>query len=45
MDWKAISALQHIDEDQKIDSNEEAPAVEVKNFRLPRPRYYDDESL
>jgi hypothetical protein len=45
VDFKGMSVLQHIDEDQKIDSNEEAPAVEVKNFRLPRPRYYDDESL
>lgn len=45
MDWKAMSALQHIDESQKIDSNAEAPDVEVKNIRLPRPRYYDDEQV
>jgi hypothetical protein len=45
MDWKAMSALQHIDEDEKIDSNAEAPEVEVKNIRLPRPRYYDDEQV
>lgn len=44
-DWKAVSALQHIDEDEKIDSNAEAPDVEVKNIRLPRPRYYDDEQV
>ena len=40
MDWKAMSALQHIDEDQKIDSNEEAPEVQVN--RYPKPRYFDD---
>jgi nitrate reductase gamma subunit len=40
-DWKAVSALQNIDEDESIDSNAEAPEVEV-NQRLPRPRYYDD---
>ena len=45
MDWKAMSALQHIDEDEKIDSNAEAPDVEVKNFRLPKPRYFDDEQV
>ena len=45
MDWKAASVLQHIDEDEKIDSNAEAPDVEVKNIRLPRPRYYDDEQV
>ena len=40
MDWKATSALQHIDEDQKIDSNAEAPEVEV-NQRVVKPRYFD----
>jgi membrane protein YdbS with pleckstrin-like domain len=45
MDWKAASVLQHIDEDEKIDSNAEAPDVEVKNIRLPKPRYYDDEQI
>jgi len=45
MDWKAMSALQHIDESQKIDSNAEAPEVEVKNIRLPKPRYFDDHSF
>lgn len=25
MDWKATSALQHLDEDQRIDSNQELP--------------------
>jgi hypothetical protein len=45
MDWKAMSTLAHIDEDEKIDSNAEAPEVEVRNTRLPRPRYYDDEQV
>lgn len=44
MDWKAISALQHIDEDEKVDSNAEAPEVEV-NQRIVKPRYYDDGSV
>ena len=44
MDWKAMSALQHIDEDQKIDSNEEAPEVQV-NQRMPRAKYFDDHSI
>jgi hypothetical protein len=46
MDWKAISALQHIDEDQKIDSNAEAPEVEV-NQRVVKPMYFEgnDRSL
>jgi len=41
-DWKAVSALQHIDEDDKIDSNAEAPEIEVRSTRIPRPRYFDD---
>jgi hypothetical protein len=45
MDWKAMSALQHIDEDHKIESNAEAPEIEVRNIRLHRPRYYDDEQV
>ena len=44
MDWKAMSALQHIDEDQKIDSNADAPDVQV-NQRFYKPRYFDDHSL
>ena len=40
-DWRAVSALQHISEDEKIDSNAEAPEVEVNNTRLPRPKYFD----
>jgi len=44
MDWKAVSVLQHIDEDEKIDSNAEAPDVEV-NQRVYKPRYFDDHSL
>ena len=40
MDWKATSALQHIDEDRKIDSNEQAPAIQI-NERVIKPRYFD----
>jgi len=40
MDWKGMSVLQHIDEDEKIDSNAEAPEVEV-NQRVVKPRYFD----
>jgi heme/copper-type cytochrome/quinol oxidase subunit 2 len=40
MDWKAMSVLQHTDDDQKIDSNAEAPEVQVN--RYPKPRYFDD---
>ena len=40
MDWKAMSALQNISVDEKIDSNEEAPEVQVN--RYPKPRYFDD---
>jgi hypothetical protein len=43
MDWKAMSVLENTDE--KIDSNEEAPEVEVNNTRIPRPRYYDDSTI
>ena len=43
-DWKAVSALQHISDDQKIDSNAQAPEVEV-NQRIVKPRYYDDGSV
>lgn len=41
MDWKATSALQNIYEDQHIDSNAEAPEIQVNNTRLPRPKYFD----
>jgi len=46
MDWKAISALQHIDEDsneereENIQSNQ--PIGEVDIGRVHKPRYYDD---
>ena len=40
MDWKAMSALQNISVDEKIDSNEKAPEVQVN--RYPKPRYFDD---
>jgi len=41
MDWKAVTALQNIDEDEHIDSNEEAPDV-VVNQRCHKAKYYDD---
>ena len=44
MDWKAVSALQNISVDEKIDSNAEAPEVEV-NQRVFKPRYFDDHSI
>ena len=44
MDWKAMSALQHISEDQKIESNQALPETEV-NERVYKPRYFDDESF
>ena len=44
MDWKAMSALQHIDEDEKIDSNAEAPEQET-NLKIVKSKYYDDGSL
>ena len=46
MDWKAMSVLQHTDDDQKIDSNAEAPEVEV-NQRVVKPMYFEgnDRSL
>jgi hypothetical protein len=44
MDWKAMSVLQHTDDYQKIDSNAQAPDVEV-NQRVVKPRYYDDGSV
>jgi len=43
-DWKAVSALQNISEDEKVDSNAEAPDVEV-NQRVYKPRYYDDHTI
>lgn len=44
MDWKAMSALQHIDEDEKIDSNAEAPDVEV-NQRVYKAKYFGDDRV
>jgi hypothetical protein len=41
MDWKAMSALQHIDADEKIDSNAEAPEVQV-NQRCWKAKYFQD---
>jgi len=44
VDFKGMSVLQHISDDQKIDSNAQAPEVEV-NQRIVKPRYYDDGSV
>lgn len=44
VDFKGMSVLQHLDEDQHIDSNAEAPQVEV-NQRTVKPRFFDDHSL
>jgi len=44
MDWKAMSALQHIDSDEKVDSNAEAPQVQV-NQRCWKAKYYDNHSM
>ena len=43
-DFKAMSALQHIDEDEKIDSNAEAPDVEV-NQRVYKAKYFGDDRV
>ena len=43
-DWKAISALQHLDVDQKVDSNAEAPEVQI-NARSYKSKYYDDSTI
>lgn len=40
-DWKAVSALQHMDIDEKIDSNAEAPDMEV-NQRSWKAKYFQD---
>jgi len=40
-DWKAVSALQNISEDTHIDSNAEAPEVQV-NQRSWKAKYFQD---
>jgi len=40
MDWKAMSSLAHIDEDEKIESNAAAPETQI-NERVVKPRYFD----
>ena len=44
VDWKAVSALQHLDVDQKIDSNAQAPEVQV-NSRSYKSKYYENDSI
>jgi hypothetical protein len=43
-DWKAVSALQNISEDESIDSNAEAPDVEV-NQRVYKAKYFGDDRV
>ena len=43
-DWKAISALQHIDVDQKVVSNAEAPEVQI-NARSYKSKYYEHDGI
>ena len=43
-DWKAVSALQNIEEDEHIDSNEEAPEVQV-NQRTYKSKYFDRDGI
>jgi len=43
-DWKAVSALSHISEDEKIDSNQALPETQV-NERVYKPRYFGDDSV
>jgi hypothetical protein len=41
MDWKAMSALQHIDQDEKISSNQPLPQVDIKTTEIRRdPKDY-----
>jgi len=44
IDWKAVSALQHIDIDQKVDSNAQAPEVQI-NSRSYKSKYYENDGL
>ena len=40
VDFKGMSVLQHIDEDEKIESNAAAPETQI-NERVVKPRYFD----
>jgi hypothetical protein len=44
MDWKAASVLQHLDVDQKVDSNAEAPEVQI-NAKSYKSKYYDNDGI
>jgi hypothetical protein len=44
LDWKAVSALQHLDVDQKVDSNAQAPEVQI-NSRSYKSKYYENDSI
>lgn len=44
LDWKAVSALQHLDVDQKVDSNAQAPEIQV-NSRSYKSKYYENDSI
>jgi hypothetical protein len=41
IDFKGMSVLQHLSEDEKIDSNAEAPDM-VVNQRIQKSRWHDD---
>ena len=43
-DWKAVTALQNMSVDEKIDSNEQAPEVQV-NQRVYKPKYFGDDTV
>lgn len=44
VDFKGMSVLQHIDVDQKVDSNAQAPEVQI-NARSYKSKYYDDGTI
>lgn len=44
VDFKGMSVLQHLDVDQKVVSNAEAPEVQI-NSRSYKSKYYDDSTI
>ena len=44
VDFKGMSVLQHIDVDQKVDSNAEAPEVQI-NARSYKSKYYEHDGI
>jgi hypothetical protein len=43
-DWKAVSALQYLDEDVKVDSNANAPEVQI-NSKSYKSKYYENDGI